>query len=102
MSDFPTLDHHWGSQVIFYGLAQLFGSWSLSFFNFLLGAIAFGMVYIYLLKKHEPAAVLMALGLFLPLLTDRIGVRPEIFSNLFIVLLIFRPRFKKLTLINRK
>jgi len=85
--DFPTLDHHWGSQVIFYWLQRIFGNGFLGFFNFLMGAMAFGLVYLFLIKRN-PLAAFLALPFFLPLLTDRIGLRPEIFANLFIVILL--------------
>ncbi len=94
-SDYPTLDHHWSSQVIFYWLQRTFGNSFLGFFNFLMGAVAFGLVYVFLIKRN-PLTAFLALPFFLPLLTDRIGVRPEIFANVlmaFLILLAFKRKF---------
>lgn len=84
--NFPTIDHHWGSQVVFFWLNRIGGGTLLGFFNFALGVSAIGILAVFVFGWNLLPG-LLSLSLLLPLLSDRIGVRPEIFGNAFFALL---------------
>jgi hypothetical protein len=89
--DFPVINHHWGSGVIFYWLWKAIGFKGLALFYSGLLVVAF-LMYFYLSCRltNFPFAFLFSV-LSIPLLVSRTEIRPEGFSSLFlgIYLLIF-------------
>lgn len=84
--DAPFVNHHWLSGVIFYLVYSLGGFKWLSVFNILLILGAFGLVF--RLAQKRAGFYLTAL-LAIPtifLLSERVEIRPEVFSYLFIFL----------------
>lgn len=80
--DFPTVTHHWGSGVIFYLVYKLAGFSGLSIFNSFLGLITF-LIFFNVAKEQVGTNVAGLISLLImPVIVDRIEVRPEIFSYL--------------------
>lgn len=80
------INHHWLAGIIFYGLYLLGGFKLLSAFNVLVAVITFGLIFNFTRKK---SSFYLASTLALPvifLLSERVEVRPEIFSYLFLIL----------------
>ncbi|MCG3164977.1 MAG: hypothetical protein POELPBGB_00737 [Bacteroidia bacterium] len=81
--DFPAINHHWGSGVIFYIIHEAFGFSGLSvFYVFTVvgAALLFGMAA---LRFADARLVFFAAVLAAPLLAYRTEVRPEGISLLF-------------------
>ncbi len=85
-TDFPFINHHWFSGVIFYGLYLLGGFKMLSVFNILLILFIFIFVFNWSCRNigFYASALLSVLIIFL--LSERVEIRPEMFSYLFIIL----------------
>lgn len=98
--DFPFVNHHWLYGVIVYGVYRLAGFVGLSILNILLILAAFSLAFFIARRKISAAgtdlfgqakvdgfyfATLLSLPVIL-LLSERVEVRPEIFSYLFIIL----------------
>lgn len=82
----PFINHHWLAGVIFYGLYLLGGFKLLSAFNVFLAVITFGLAWHFARGKFN---FYLASALALPvifLLSERVEVRPEIFSYFFLFL----------------
>jgi hypothetical protein len=82
----PTVNHHWGTGVVFYAIYYLFGFKGVSLFHALLGALAFGLALRVGLGRGPAWAVALAGAAVLPLFATRAEVRPEAFSYVFIAL----------------
>ena len=84
--DFPFVNHHWFSGVIFWLLYLIGGFKILSAFNILIGVLSILIVFKLAVKKSSFALTgVLTLPVIL-LLSERVDVRPEMFSNLFMVL----------------
>jgi len=101
--NFQTVNHHWGSGVIFYFIWKLFGFTGLSFFYFIVSLIIFYLFFRIAQKESNFKITLLVSLLLIPLIADRREIRPEIFSYLGIIfyLLIFEQfiKIKKLNLV---
>jgi tetratricopeptide (TPR) repeat protein len=87
--DFRFINHHWLGGVIFYAVYQLGGFPLLSLFNILLALVVFSLAFS---SARRRAGFYLAALLSLPiifLLSERVEVRPEIFSYL-LVLIVWR------------
>ena len=89
--DFPFVNHHWGSGILFYLIFLLFGFSGLSLLYggcIILATIL--LYYIFCNKSYEtPLFVSFPIMLFLiPLIGERTEVRPEGLSYLFISIII--------------
>jgi len=81
--DFPFNIHHWLSGVVFYVVYKIAGFDGLSIFYILLSIITFMIFFkIAEIYANKQIALIMAL-ISIPLLGNRIEIRPEIFSYLF-------------------
>ena len=80
--DFPVVNHHWASGVIFYFVHKMTGFSGLSLFYVLLSLLAFVMFF-YIAKEESDffTATLLSL-LLVPLMAERKEIRPEVFSAL--------------------
>jgi hypothetical protein len=78
--EYPTINHHWGSGIIFFLIWKLAGFPGLSLFYLFLNLSTF-LIFFSLAKKRAGSnlAVLASL-LIIPLLAERTEIRPEGFS----------------------
>jgi len=98
--NFPFINHHWLSEVVFYLVFKLVSFPGLLIFSTVLFITAFTAVFFYASKKTNTIALTIASLLYLPLLFERTDIRPELFSffflSLFIVILYqYKSRFTK-------
>ena len=80
--DFPFLNHHWGSGVIFYLVHQVFGFSGVSILFLIVSLATFGIFFDVARKKSSFESAFLISVLLLPLLVDRTEIRPEMFSYL--------------------
>lgn len=81
--DFPFVNHHWGSGVLFFLVWKLGGFKTLSVFFIGLYLISF-TIFFSIAKNYSGFwRSILASIILLPLIADRNEVRPEIFSYLF-------------------
>ncbi|MCA9405331.1 MAG: hypothetical protein KC684_02250 [Candidatus Omnitrophica bacterium] len=85
-SNFPAINHHWGTGVVFYYLWKLWGFVGVSYFYITLVTLSF--VLIFFIARRNAGFLLVSLFslLALPLIGDRTELRPEGFSYLFIAI----------------
>ncbi|MCC2630699.1 MAG: hypothetical protein K0S38_508 [Candidatus Paceibacter sp.] len=99
--DFPFINHHWGSGVIFYKIWNAFGFNGLSLFYIVTALIMFLISFGLAIKEGTlGTAMLVAVGL-MPILTSRQEVRPEIFTYLFMLIFFGTLSFYKDGIIKR-
>jgi hypothetical protein len=84
--DFPFVNHHWGSGVVFYGIQRIFGFSGLSWLYILLTLGSFSLFFFNLVKKHNFWLVALLTFFLLPLMAERREIRPEVFSLFFSVM----------------
>ncbi len=87
--NFPFINHHWFSEVVYKILFEKIGLNGLLIFNTILALLAFGLIFFKANKKAGVIALLFASLLYIPILFERTDVRPEFFSFLFLSLFIF-------------
>jgi hypothetical protein len=81
--DYPFINHHWGSGVLFYGIQRLSGFDGLSVASITIGLVTF-LVFFNLAIKYSSFAVAAPIAvIILPVLITRQEVRPELFSYIF-------------------
>lgn len=81
--NFPFVNHHWGSGVIFYGIERMFGFAGLSVFSGIL-AVATFFLFFHIAWRHGGMFYAAPLAmLVIPLLAHRNDIRPELFSYFF-------------------
>ncbi len=87
--DFPFLNHHWLSGVIFYGLFNLIGFPGLVIFKILLLLSAFGLIFAVAVRRGNfwLAALFSISAIFV--LSERTDLRPEIVSYFFTALFFY-------------
>ncbi len=93
--DFPFVNHHWLSEVIYFSLYARFGAEGLEILAILLLFSAFFIVSFLAIKKSSLLPALVSILFFIPLIGDRIKVRPETFGYFLFALLIALLFFKK-------
>ena len=87
-SDFPFINHHWGSGVVFYLVYIFSGFKGLHLFYLLLSLLVF-LIFYYLAISKGGFRVASTISFFIiPILASRAEIRPEIFSYLFVGLFI--------------
>ncbi len=85
-TNFPFINHHWLTGLVFYGIYLLGGFKLLSLFNILLALSTFTLVFYLAIKKSNfYLSGFLALPVIF-LLSQRVSIRPEAFSYLFIIL----------------
>ncbi len=87
--NYPFINHHWLSEVLYYGLFSQFGPHGLTFLTFILLFSAFFIACLLALKKGNILTALFSILLLLPLIGDRIKVRPESFGFFIFVIFIY-------------
>lgn len=84
--NFPFINHHWLSEVIFYGFSNLLGVMSLTILKIILITGALLLIFYSAFKKAGLIPSLFSALLLTPLLMERAHVRPEIFGFLLFVI----------------
>ena len=84
--DFPTRAHHWGAGVIYYVLYNLGGFDLLGVLNIFLYIITFTLFLKIAIKKSNYIFSIFFTLLAIPLITDRLEIRPEVFSYCFVAI----------------
>ena len=86
--DFPFVNHHWGSGILFYFIFSVVGFAGLSLFYGGL-IILSGLILFYLWRRKLPLFVSFPIMLFLvPLIAERTEIRPEGLSYLFLAIVV--------------
>lgn len=98
--NFPFINTHWLSEVIFYIVQNLFGFNGLLIVMTVFVLFAFGLVFFTAIKKGSIIAASVVSILYLRVLFERTDIRPEIFSFLFlsifiIILYQYRERYTR-------
>lgn len=99
--DFPFINHHWLSEVLYSVFYSKLGFNGLLVFNTVLILLSFVLIISSVYKKAGSLALLFCSLLYIPILFERTDVRPEFFSFLFLSLFIvilykFREKFTRL------
>ena len=81
--NFPFLNHHWGSEVIFYLIFKIFGFNGILVLTTLLILSSFLIIFSYAFKRSNIIGLSIVSLLYIRVLLERTDVRPEIFSFLF-------------------
>ena len=85
-TDFPFINHHWGSGAIFFVVEKIGGFAGLHLFYIILSLITF-LIFFGLAQREGGFAFAFLLSLLLlPLIAERREVRPEAFSYFFAAL----------------
>lgn len=86
--DFPFINTHWLSEVIFYLTHKLIGFNGLLLISTVIVSLSFGLVFFTAIKKGSVIAITIISILYLRILFERTDIRPEIFSFLFLSIFI--------------
>lgn len=81
--DFPFINHHWGSGILFYLIWKVAGFSSLSFFYIFFSLAAFLIFFRIAWKKSTFEIATLCSILTIPLIGERTEVRPEVLSCFF-------------------
>ncbi|MCL5090897.1 MAG: hypothetical protein M1514_02705 [Patescibacteria group bacterium] len=81
--DFPFINHHWLSGVVFFLVKQFLGFTGLSFFFVLANLITLFLFFDLARRKTSWGTAIVISLITLPLLVSRSEIRPEVFSSLF-------------------
>jgi hypothetical protein len=81
--EFPAVNHHWGSGVLFCLVWKLAGFSGLSWMFAAVSLATFGLFYRVAEKEAGAGAAFLAALLVMPLLWERLEIRPEALSYLF-------------------
>jgi len=81
--EFPFLNHHWGGGVVLYLVHQVSGFVGISIFFLIVSLVTLGLFFDVARKKSNFETAFLVTLLLLPLIADRVEIRPEIFSYLF-------------------
>ena len=87
--DFPFVNHHWLAGVLFWLLYLIGGFKILSGLNILIGIITILIIFKLSVKKSNFALAGVLILPVIILLSERVDIRPEMFSNLFVVLVFY-------------
>lgn len=80
--NYPFINHHWLSEVVFYLFSQINGISSLIGLKSVIITLSFGMLFIICYRKNSFWASVVSLP-YLYIFSERFDVRPELFSFLF-------------------
>ena len=86
--DYPFINTHWFSQVIFYVWHSTFGFDGLIFLSVLLATATLSLVFIYSSRKFDIFTAILIALIYLQVISGRTQVRPELFSFLFLAIFI--------------
>jgi hypothetical protein len=81
--EYPFINHHWASGVVFFWAYKLAGFWGLSVFYIMLCLLIF-LIFFHIAKRESNFTIATLLSfLLIPLMAERREIRPEIFSYFF-------------------
>ena len=86
--NFPFINHHWLSEVVYFTLFQKIGFNGLLVLNTIIAILSFGLVFSKVFKRVGRIPLLFCSLLYIPILFERTDLRPEFFSFLFLSLFI--------------
>jgi len=95
--NFPFINHHWLSEVLFYVLNSLFGTSGLLLFMTLLPATGILLIFFFISKRTNYFVAFISTCLYLMLLTSRTYLRPELISDFFVaafIVILYKNREK--------
>lgn len=87
--DFPFINLHWFSEIIFYGVYKLADFNGLLIFSTLIVISAFAILFFKSLKPDNLIPLTIGSILYINILFERTDIRPEIFSFLLLSIFIF-------------
>jgi len=82
--DFPFINHHWLSEVIFYLFENFLGVQSLVFLKTIILSSCFFILFVDISRKYTLKSAFLTSLPILILISQRNAIRPEIFSYLFL------------------
>lgn len=100
--NFPFVNLHWLSEVVFYLIFKFIGFNGLLIFSTAIILISFSIVFFYSFKKEKIIPLSIISVFYIPVLFERTDIRPEIFSFLFLaifVAVLYKFKFEKTKLI---
>jgi len=87
--NFSFINHHWLSEVIYYGLYNIIGIKGLIIFNTLLVLATFAIIFLLVYRKKFFITAILGGLLCLGLLSERVDIRPEVFGWLILALFLY-------------
>jgi hypothetical protein len=81
--NFPVVNHHWGSGVIFYFIYKISGFTGLSLFYVFLNLATFSIFFQIAKRNSDFTTAVLLSFLLIPLMAERSEIRPEVFSYFF-------------------
>ena len=100
--NFPFINLHWLSEIIFYLIYRISNYNGLLIFSTIIVIIAFAIIFFKSLKKNNLIPVTIGSILYLNILFERTDIRPEIFSFLFLsffILILYKNKGRSTKLI---
>ncbi|MBM3282909.1 hypothetical protein FJY90_01520 [Candidatus Gottesmanbacteria bacterium] len=100
--DFPFINHHWGSEVIFYLIEKASSVNGLIILKLILAVFAFFLLFLFSFGKVGFVSLMTSSFLALEILGERTEVRPEIFAYFYFclfLLILYREKRKEKRLI---
>lgn len=99
--NFPFINTHWLSEVLYYALVSAIGFHGLLIISTALILCAFALVFFYSLKHGNIFSIAITSLLYFNILAERTDIRPEIFSILFtslftVILYTYRTKYTRL------
>ena len=85
--DYPFINSHWFSEVIFYLIEKMAGFFGLLLFTTIVATASF-LVQLLCVKKQKAIPIILASILYFRILLERTDLRPEIFSFFFLSIFI--------------
>jgi hypothetical protein len=87
--NFPAINHHWGSGVLFYLVWKIAGFPGLSLLYIFASLAAFAILFWFSAKAANFTLAAMLSFFLMPLMAERVEIRPEVFSVLFAAIFFF-------------
>lgn len=98
--DYPIINHHWLFGIFSYFLFAAFGFSGLHLFFIFLSLLVFFIFYL-ITSRYSSSWIMLFIGIIvMPLIGERVEVRPEVFTYLFsglFILLFFKFREKEIS-----
>jgi hypothetical protein len=88
-TNFPFINTHWLSEVIFYLWYTAFGFNGLQILSIVLIVSALSLLFFYTCKRFNILSGLLVALIYLQVLSERTEIRPELFSFLFLSIFLF-------------
>ena len=88
--NFPVINHHWGSGLIFYYLWDLLGFAGVEIFFIIVSFATLAIFFLAIKNKAGTGLAALVSGLAVLILAERTEVRPEALSYLFAAILFFQ------------